>query len=72
MVFYMILKLEPIAKNGNVVLDQIDGFTENINIGISQIQLEMDSGKTITGTDLIDLNRAGVAVLEIVSYPDLT
>jgi aspartyl-tRNA(Asn)/glutamyl-tRNA(Gln) amidotransferase subunit B len=63
---------EPIAKGGKVVLNQIDGYVEPICIGISQIQLEMDSGKTITGTDLIDLNRAGVAVLEIVSCPDLT
>lgn len=66
------MNLEPIAKDGNIVLDEIDGFTNQINIGISQIQLEMDSGKTVTGTDLIDLNRAGVAVLEIVSLPDLT
>ena len=50
----------------------MDGFTDPINVGITQIQLEMDSGKSITGTDLIDLNRAGVAVLEIVSRPDLT
>jgi aspartyl-tRNA(Asn)/glutamyl-tRNA(Gln) amidotransferase subunit B len=63
---------EPIAKHGKVVLNQLDGFEEPIDIGISQIQLEMDSGKSITGTDLIDLNRAGLAVLEIVSCPDLT
>ena len=64
--------IEPIARNGRLVLDEIDGFSEPIIVGISQIQLEMDSGKTIAGNNTTDLNRAGVAVLEFVSEPELT
>lgn len=42
------------------------------SVGIEQIQLEMDSGKSIRhgSLDLIDLNRAGIALIEIVTAPD--
>jgi len=42
------------------------------SVGIEQIQLEMDSGKSIRhgNLDLIDLNRAGIALIEIVTAPD--
>jgi aspartyl-tRNA(Asn)/glutamyl-tRNA(Gln) amidotransferase subunit B len=63
----------PIAMNGSVHLSEIDGLKYKRLVGISQIQLEMDSGKTIKkdGDIFIDLNRAGVGVLEIVTDPDL-
>lgn len=42
-------------------------------VRINQIQMEMDSGKIIHGTDrhMVDLNRAGIGLVEIVSAPDL-
>ena len=55
-----------------MLLNHVDGFSHPIEIEVTQLQLEMDSGKTITGNGIVDLNRAGVAVLEIVSAPDLT
>lgn len=41
---------------------------------IKQIQLEQDSGKSLHGEDysLVDLNRAGAALMELVFEPDLT
>lgn len=43
-------------------------------IRIEQLQLEMDSGKTLRegAHDLVDLNRAGISLVEIVTAPDLT
>jgi len=43
-------------------------------VRIKQLQMEMDSGKVIYGVDrnLIDLNRAGVGLIEIVTEPDFT
>ncbi len=67
--------LEPIAKNGHVLLTQADGLLNQTTVRIEQIQLEMDSGKSVAldaRESLIDLNRAGVGVLEIVTAPDLT
>ena len=63
----------PVALDGSVRLSPIDGLMYDKIIGISQIQLEMDSGKTIKqGKDsLVDLNRAGIGVLEIVTEPHL-
>lgn len=50
----------------------------NVNVGIERIQLEQDSGKTTTVTtpndeklSLIDFNRAGSALIEIVFRPDI-
>jgi aspartyl-tRNA(Asn)/glutamyl-tRNA(Gln) amidotransferase subunit B len=63
----------PVAVNGSVRLSEVDGLTYERIVGISQIQLEMDSGKILKQGDdlLVDLNRAGVGVLEIVTSPDL-
>jgi len=62
----------PIVGEGNVILDLPDGEK---NIGIERLHLEQDAGKSIHDIDpkntLVDLNRSGVALMEIVSKPDL-
>ena len=63
---------DPIVGEGNITLDLKDG--EKI-IGIERLHLEQDAGKSIHDIDpqntLVDLNRSGVALMEIVSKPDL-
>lgn len=62
----------PICHDGNITIT-IDG--EDKNIGITRIHMEEDAGKSIHDQDpfntLIDLNRAGVPLIEIVSEPDI-
>jgi aspartyl-tRNA(Asn)/glutamyl-tRNA(Gln) amidotransferase subunit B len=62
----------PIVGEGTVTLDMPNGQKE---IGIERLHLEQDAGKSIHDMDpqntLIDLNRSGVALMEIVSKPDL-
>lgn len=62
----------PIIKNGYVII-RVDGQTKRI--GIHEAHLESDAGKSThpAGADysLIDLNRAGTPLLEIVSEPDM-
>ena len=63
---------DPICYDGNVEIENEDGSTKTI--GITRIHMEEDSGKSIHDLDvdtLIDLNRAGVPLLEIVSEPDI-
>ena len=47
--------------------------TYNVSVRIDRLQLEQDSGKSLHAGDwtLVDLNRAGVGLLEIVTAPDL-
>jgi aspartyl-tRNA(Asn)/glutamyl-tRNA(Gln) amidotransferase subunit B len=64
---------QPVVGCGRVVLDMPDGTTREI--GITRLHLEQDAGKSLhdqhpTQT-YVDLNRAGVALMEIVSEPDL-
>ena len=63
---------DPIVGEGNVILDMPDGQK---NIGIERLHLEQDAGKSIHDLDhestFVDLNRSGVALMEIVSKPDL-
>ncbi|MDQ3158746.1 MAG: Asp-tRNA(Asn)/Glu-tRNA(Gln) amidotransferase subunit GatB [bacterium] len=63
---------EPIILGGSVEIE-IDGKTEKV--GITRAHLEEDAGKSShpTGRDysLVDLNRAGTPLLEIVSEPDM-
>lgn len=63
---------DPIVGEGEVYLD-IDG--ERIIIGIERLHLEQDAGKSIhdqhPSMSFVDLNRSGVALMEIVSKPDL-
>jgi len=62
----------PIVGEGSVVLDLPTGEK---TIGIERLHLEQDAGKSIHDIDpkntLVDLNRSGVALMEIVSKPDL-
>jgi aspartyl-tRNA(Asn)/glutamyl-tRNA(Gln) amidotransferase subunit B len=65
----------PLAKNGYLDLE-VNGQTRRI--GITRVHMEEDTGKlvhqgTITTTpySLVDYNRAGVPLVEIVSEPDL-
>ena len=62
----------PIVGEGNVILDMPYGQRK---IGIERLHLEQDAGKSIHDIDpqntFVDLNRSGVALMEIVSKPDL-
>jgi len=63
----------PICTNGQLVIKDADGNEKTIRI--QRIHMEEDAGKSIHDQDpydtLVDLNRAGVPLLEIVSEPDL-
>lgn len=63
----------PICNDGFLFIKQNDGTEKRI--GITRIHMEEDAGKSMHDVDptdtLVDLNRAGVALLEIVSEPDL-
>ena len=63
----------PIVGEGEVVVDLPDG--ETVRVGIERLHLEQDAGKSLHDQNptmsLVDLNRAGVALMEIVSKPDL-
>ena len=63
---------DPIVGEGKVLLDMPYGQRE---IGIERLHLEQDAGKSIHDLDpqstFVDLNRSGVALMEIVSKPDL-
>ncbi len=65
--------LHPIVGEGTLVLDLPDGSTHNV--GIERLHMEQDAGKSLHDQDptrsYIDLNRAGVGLMEIVSRPDL-
>src|SRR6202011_1679538 len=64
---------QPVVGRGRVVLDMPDGSTREI--GITRLHLEQDAGKSLhdqhPSSTYVDLNRAGVALMEIVSEPDL-
>jgi len=63
----------PIVGEGEVLVDMPDG--ETVRVGIERLHLEQDAGKSLhdqnPSMSLVDLNRAGVALMEIVSKPDL-
>ena len=65
--------LHPIVGEGTVTLDMDDGTSRDV--GIERLHLEQDAGKSIHDQDpsrtMIDLNRSGVALMEIVSKPDI-
>jgi aspartyl-tRNA(Asn)/glutamyl-tRNA(Gln) amidotransferase subunit B len=64
---------QPIVGEGEVVVDMADG--ETVRVGIERLHLEQDAGKSLhdqnPSMSLVDLNRSGVALMEIVSKPDL-
>ena len=63
----------PIVGEGEVAVDLEDG--ESIIVGIERLHLEQDAGKSLhdqhPDMSAIDLNRSGVALMEIVSKPDI-
>jgi len=64
---------QPVVGPGRLVLDMPDGTSREI--GITRLHLEQDAGKSLhdqhPSLTYVDLNRAGVALMEIVSEPDL-
>jgi len=65
---------KPLATNGGLVIgERPDGSP--LRIGITRVHMEEDAGKSIhdrfAGASAIDLNRAGVPLIEIVSEPDI-
>lgn len=62
----------PIVGEGEVLIDLPDGSVKSI--GIERMHIEQDAGKSIHDIDpkksFIDLNRAGVGLMEIVTKPD--
>ncbi|HUH83140.1 MAG TPA: Asp-tRNA(Asn)/Glu-tRNA(Gln) amidotransferase subunit GatB [Stellaceae bacterium] len=65
--------MRPIVGKGKLVLDLPDGSIREI--GITRLHLEQDAGKSIhdrhPSRTYVDLNRAGIGLMEIVSEPDL-
>lgn len=63
----------PIVGEGEVIVDLLSG--ERVIVGIERLHLEQDSGKSLHDqhpqNSYVDLNRSGVALMEIVSKPDL-
>ncbi|QPC41597.1 Asp-tRNA(Asn)/Glu-tRNA(Gln) amidotransferase subunit GatB [Kaustia mangrovi] len=64
---------QPVVGEGKVLLDMADG--ETIEVGIERLHLEQDAGKLMHDQhptmSFVDLNRSGVALMEIVSKPDM-
>jgi aspartyl-tRNA(Asn)/glutamyl-tRNA(Gln) amidotransferase subunit B len=62
----------PIVGEGEVTVDMPDG---TVRVGIERLHLEQDAGKSLHDQhqtmSFVDLNRSGVALMEIVSRPDL-
>jgi aspartyl-tRNA(Asn)/glutamyl-tRNA(Gln) amidotransferase subunit B len=63
----------PLVGEGEVMVEMADGDT--VKVGIERLHLEQDAGKSLhdrhATMSLVDLNRSGVALMEIVSKPDL-
>ncbi len=71
---YQISQLyEPLVGEGEVLIEMGDGTARRVRI--ERIHMEQDAGKSIHDMDpnmsFVDLNRTGVALMEIVSRPDL-
>ncbi len=64
---------DPIVGQGEITVERDGG--EPFVVGIERLHLEQDAGKSIHDIDpdntLVDLNRAGTALMEIVSFPDM-
>src|SRR6201994_3061244 len=63
----------PIVGEGEVLVDMPDG--DAVRVGIERLHLEQDAGKSVhdlhPSMSFVDLNRSGVALMEIVSKPDM-
>jgi aspartyl-tRNA(Asn)/glutamyl-tRNA(Gln) amidotransferase subunit B len=64
---------QPIVGEGEVIVDLESG--DSVSVGIERLHLEQDAGKLLhdqnPAMSLVDLNRCGVALMEIVSRPDI-
>ena len=62
---------KPISENGKIVITFPDGTTKDI--GVTRLHLEDDAGKLThtSGGTLVDFNRSGTPLMEIVSEPDM-
>jgi aspartyl-tRNA(Asn)/glutamyl-tRNA(Gln) amidotransferase subunit B len=64
---------EPVVGEGEVVIDLEGG--ESKTVGVERLHMEQDAGKSLhdqsPNQSFIDLNRSGVALMEIVSKPDM-
>ena len=64
---------QPIVGKGSIEIDLKDGSSKKI--GITRLHLEQDAGKSVHDLEpnktYIDLNRSGIALMEIVSEPDI-
>ena len=64
---------QPVVGEGKLTLDMPDGSSREV--GITRLHLEQDAGKSLhdqsPSQSYIDLNRSGVALMEIVSEPDM-
>ena len=64
---------QPVMGEGEIHIDLANG--ESVRVGIERLHLEQDAGKSLhdqhPDVTYIDLNRAGVALMEIVSRPDM-
>src|SRR2546421_2574826 len=62
---------DPIVGEGEVLIDLKDG--ETIRVGIERLHLEQDAGKSLhdqhPDSSFVDLNRSGIALMEIVTKP---
>jgi aspartyl-tRNA(Asn)/glutamyl-tRNA(Gln) amidotransferase subunit B len=65
--------LQPIVGEGAIEIDLPDGAVKTI--GVERLHLEQDAGKSLhdqhPSQSFVDLNRSGVALMEIVSHPDM-
>src|SRR3981081_2087644 len=63
----------PIVVEGEIIVELAGG--ESVAVGIERLHLEQDAGKSLHDQNptmsLVDLNRSGVALMEIVSKPDI-
>src|SRR5258707_7953130 len=63
----------PLVGEGEVIVDMPEG--EAVAVGIERLHIEQDAGKSLheqhASMSLVDLNRCGVGLMEIVSKPDL-
>ena len=61
--------------NGHITLTERDGLTGGpVSVGIKQIQMEQDTAKSTTqgpSTSLLDFNRVGHPLIEIITLPDI-
>jgi aspartyl-tRNA(Asn)/glutamyl-tRNA(Gln) amidotransferase subunit B len=64
---------QPIVGKGTIILDMAGGVKRHV--GITRLHLEQDAGKSLHDQhptkSYIDLNRSGIALMEIVSEPDM-